>query len=159
LLEAVAWPKRHSSRKTPPFAPFCQRQLTPLAAEFFRLAEADLRDHETMHSLRIAGKRLRYALELAPAAMPASAFQQFYEALDQIQDQLGQVVDQIAAIAQLRDSLDLLDKKSHRHRLQRLLSREEERLARLRAKVLREWSPARRKYLHKLWQKARSPAS
>src|SRR6267142_160044 len=90
LLEAVAWPKRHSSREAPPFASFCRQQLKPLAAEFFKLADADLRDEETLHALRIAGKRLRYALELAPAVMPARIHHQLYESLDEVQDRLGE---------------------------------------------------------------------
>src|SRR3954468_13985832 len=63
LLEKIAWPKRHSSRDAPEFAAFCRQQLAPLGAEFFDLVDADVNDDATLHALRIAGKRLRYALE------------------------------------------------------------------------------------------------
>src|SRR5207237_7473170 len=67
LLGGIAWPKRHSSRAAPPFGSWCHHELTPLASEFFKLATANLHDDATLHALRIAGKGLRYALELAPA--------------------------------------------------------------------------------------------
>src|SRR5438874_3830494 len=105
LLERVAWPKRHSSRDAPSFAAFCRQQLAPLGAEFFDLADADLSDDATLHALRIAGKRLRYALELAPAAIEPGVHQQLYERLDEVQDRLGEVVDGQAAIDRLRDWL------------------------------------------------------
>src|SRR5207247_6422944 len=81
VLEKIGWPKRHSSRDAPPFGSFCRQQLRPLANDFFRLAEADLNDNTTLHALRIAGKRLRYGLELAPAALPAREHRQLCESL------------------------------------------------------------------------------
>jgi CHAD domain-containing protein len=154
LLESVAWPKRHSSREAPPFGSYCRQQLKPLAAEFFKLADADLRNDETLHALRIAGKRLRYALELAPVAMPARIHHRLYASLDAIQDRLGEVVDQLAANDHVRKWLDDVKKKRHRQKLQAFLVREERRLDQLRAKLLRWWSPARRSQLRKQWQKA-----
>lgn len=158
LLESIAWPKRHSSRQAPPFAAFCKQQLTPLAAEFFKLASASLRDDETLHALRIAGKQFRYALELAPSIMPARQHHLLYESLSTIQDRLGEVCDQIAAIAHIREWLDDSSKKSHRQRLKALLAREERHLERLRASLLRWWTPARRRRLRQQWQKAISPS-
>jgi CHAD domain-containing protein len=153
LLERVAWPKRHSSRDAPPFAAFCRQQLAPQGGKFFDLADADLNDDETLHALRIAGKRLRYALELAPTAIEPAVHRQLYERLDEAQDRLGEVVDQLAAIDRLRDWLDEAQKK-HRDKLRALLSREQQRLDRLRQKLIRWWSPARRQRFRKLWQRA-----
>src|SRR5438874_431258 len=90
LLEKIGWPKRHSSRDAPTFSTFCRQQIKPLAAEFFKLAEADLSDTNTLHALRIAGKRLRYALELAPAAMPSREHRQLSTSLNKVQDRLGE---------------------------------------------------------------------
>jgi CHAD domain-containing protein len=154
LMAGVAWPKRHSSREAPPFASFCRAQLKPLVREFFALAAANLKDDEKLHALRIAGKRLRYALELAPAAMQARVHRQLYAGLDEVQDRLGEVVDQLAAIDHLREWLDDSRKKRDRQRLRALLDREERRLSKLRATLLRWWSPARRAALRQQWQKA-----
>src|SRR5439155_12740546 len=81
LLGGIAWPKRHSSRAAPAFGIWCRYELSPLAAEFFKLATADLHDDATLHALRIAGKRLRYALELAPAAIAARDHRWLYQEL------------------------------------------------------------------------------
>ena len=78
---------------------------------------------------------------------------QLYERLDEAQDRLGEVVDQLAAIDRLRDWLDEA-KKKHRGKLRALLSAKQQRLDRLRQKLIRWWSPARRQRLRKLWQKA-----
>jgi CHAD domain-containing protein len=154
LLTGIAWPKRHSSREAPPFASYCRAALKPLAKAFFDLVDADLKDDETLHALRIAGKRLRYALELAPVIMPARTHQQLYGRLDEIQDRLGEVVDQLAALEHIRQWLDDVKKKRDRKRLRALFDRQERRLAQLRAKLLRWWSPARCTRLRQQWQKA-----
>jgi CHAD domain-containing protein len=153
LLERVVWPKRHSSRDAPPFVSFCKQQLAPIGAEFFDLADADLSDDARLHALRIAGKRLRYALELAPSAIEPDVHRQLYESLDEVQDRLGEVVDQLAAIDRLRDWLKEA-KKKHRPSLRALLARDERRLERLRRRLIRWWSSARRQRLRRLWQKA-----
>jgi len=159
LLESIAWPKRHSNRKAPPFGTFCKQQLAPLAAQFLKLASANLRNNETLHALRIAGKQWRYALELAPSAMPARQHHLLYETLSSIQDRLGEVCDQIAALDHIRHWLDDSRKKSHRERLQGLLEREQRHLERLRSGLLRWWTPARRRRIRLQWQKAISPSA
>lgn len=153
LLERIGWPKRHSSREPPAFGPFCRQQLQPLANEFFRLAKANLRENATLHALRIAGKRLRYALELAPAAFPPREHQGLSDYLKLAQDRLGEVCDQLAAIDHLRECLDEAKKKSHRRRLAALLKKEERRLKTLRTKLLRWW-PAAHRRVSQQWKKA-----
>jgi CHAD domain-containing protein len=152
LLEKIGWPKRHSSRDAPSFSTFCRHQLRPLADEFFNLAEADLNDTETLHALRIAGKRLRYALELAPAAMPAREHRQLCASLNKVQDRLGDVCDQLAAIDHVQDGLNQTKKKKHRRLLDELLQKERRRLDKSLAKLIRWW-PQQRRRLHQQWQK------
>jgi CHAD domain-containing protein len=158
LLAGIGWPKRHSSKDAPPFASFCREQLRPLVSDFLELAEADLHEDAKLHALRIAGKRLRYALELAPAIMPARTHHQLYSRLDQIQDRLGDVVDQLAAIDHICAWLNDTAKKSDRRRLRELLGRQEQQLAKLRTKLLRWWSPKRRENLRRLCQIALTAA-
>lgn len=151
LLESVAWPKRHSTREPPTFAAFCRERLQPLAAAFFDLAESDLKDDKTLHALRIAGKRLRYALELAPSVIPDRTFQDLYQRLDEVQDRLGEVVDQIAAIGHIGSWIDTM-KRKHRFKLRTLLRREEGRLIELRTGLMQWWDTARQSELKTLWQ-------
>jgi CHAD domain-containing protein len=154
LLTQISWPKQHSSRDAPLFGPFCRQQLAPLADEFFTLSAAGLDDDQALHALRIAGKRLRYALELAPTAMPADVHRQLYERLDELQDRLGEVVDQRAALDHVCDWLKSAQKKRDRRLLSELQRREEKRLESLRTRLARWWSADRLAQLRQLWQQS-----
>jgi CHAD domain-containing protein len=154
LLEKIGWPKRHSSREAPAFTTFCHQQIRPLADKFFQLAEADLSKTDKLHALRIAGKRLRYALELAPATMPARAHQQLCSKLSEVQDRLGEVCDQHAAIDHVHQYVRQSKRKKHRRQLEQLAERERRRLDKLLAKLLPWWSQQRRR-LQSQWEKVR----
>jgi CHAD domain-containing protein len=154
LLAAVQWPKKHSNRKPPAFGTFCRRQLSQFASAFFKLADTNLNDDRKQHALRIAAKEWRYALELAPVALHAGTHRRLYQSLSELQDRSGKVCDCLAAIEQLQTWQDAVSKESHRQRLLELIQREQNRLQRLRGEVVRWWSPARRKRLRQLWQKA-----
>ncbi|MEP0846448.1 MAG: CHAD domain-containing protein [Phycisphaerae bacterium] len=65
---------------------------------------AELREIEQVHSLRIAGKRLRYALEILAACFPAEFRSDLYPRLEAFQDRLGEVND-LAEIVQRIDAL------------------------------------------------------
>jgi CHAD domain-containing protein len=153
-LKAIAWPKRHSSRAAPSFAPWCRQQLAPLAVEFFELASAEHRDDSQIHELRLAGKRLRYALELSPAALPPRRHRRLYEELSSLQDRLGAICDSLAAIARIRDWQSSAKKRKHREQFASLLGREEQRLAARRRQFHRWWSAARRARFSQHWQQA-----
>jgi len=155
LLDRVAWPQRHSSRRAPPFAAWRRQRLLPIAAEFFDLAAADMTDFKALHALRIAGKRLRYALELTPTAPEARPQEAFYNRLNEVQDRLGEVCDQQATIERLRGWRKKTSGKKKRRKLADLLQEEEARLATLQAKLLRWWSPARQRRLAAMWNKLR----
>jgi CHAD domain-containing protein len=148
LLAAIAWPKRHSSRATPPFGPWCRRQLAPLVADFLRQSEGHL-DDSALHRFRLAVKRLRYALELAFAALPAAAHRVHYEELTDLQDRLGEVCDRMAAVRQLEDWIQAEKQTAPRRTLRQLLAEERVLLDKTRAKFLRWWTPTRSQRLKK----------
>jgi CHAD domain-containing protein len=153
LLQSIEWAKRHSSQP-PRLGDWSRQQLAPLAARFFALAEAvDLGDVKTIHALRIAGKRLRYALELTPTVVNAHAHGAFYRRLDEIQDRLGEICDHSASIAHLRQWRAESSGKSQRRELKALLRAEEASLHKLQSRMLRWWSTARRERLVELWQR------
>jgi CHAD domain-containing protein len=154
LLSRIAWPKRHSSRLTPEFATLCRRQLAPLATDFFRLTRLDLNDFKNLHHMRIAGKRLRYALELAVAVIPARIHRQLYVALNELQDRAGGVCDQRAFLVSVQEWQDEAKKKKSRERLAALQSGERRRYEAEHRKFLRWWSEPRRRKFVNLWKKA-----
>jgi len=154
LLRGVAWPKRHSSRKPPAFAALCRRRLAPLATDFFRHASRDPSNFKNLHQMRIAGKRLRYALELAVAVIPARIHRQLYVALNKLQDRAGEVCDQRAFLDSVEGWLANAQKKKPRHRLATLKSRERRRYEAGHKTFLRWWSESRRRKIASHWKKA-----
>jgi CHAD domain-containing protein len=154
LVEHVAWPKRHSSRAAPDFAPWCRAELAPLAARYFELAEANLQDDDALHALRIAGKRWRYALELSAAALKPRPTRKLDEELAAVQDRLGQICDHLAAVAHFRTWIGKTKKRHQSKKLQALLAHELSRENTARKAFLRWWTPARRARLQRLWKAA-----
>jgi CHAD domain-containing protein len=159
LLEHIAWPKRHSSRRAPPFAPWCRHELAPLAAHYFELAEGNLEHDDALHALRIAGKRLRYALELSVAALKPWPARRLDEELSAVQDRLGEICDSLAAAAHLRAWIADAKKSEQAQKLRAILAREQERQSIARKALLRWWTSARRARLQRLWKSASSSAS
>ena len=155
VLSAIAWPKRHSTREAPSFAPWCRQQLAPLVNEFFELASVEHGSDAQIHELRLAGKRLRYALELSAAALPQGQHRRLYGELSDLQDRLGVICDSLAAIARLREWQTSAKKRKRRRQLGALVDSEERRLAVLRRQFHRWWSPARRARLLRRLQAAR----
>jgi CHAD domain-containing protein len=154
LLSRITWPKRHSSREAPPFATLCRRQLAPLATGFFRSARLDLSEFKNLHQMRIAGKGLRYALELAVAVIPERIHRQLYEALNELQDRAGEVCDQRAFLDSVKEWLGDAKKRKSQERLKALQRRERQRYEAAHRKFLKWWSEPRRRKFVSLWKKA-----
>jgi CHAD domain-containing protein len=148
FLDSLAWPKRHSSREAPSFAAWCRTQLVSLSEPFFTLADGPLRQDAKLHELRIAGKRLRYALELAPAALPAKPHQRLYAALSELQERLGTVCDHVSALARLKAWRAAAKSPADRRAWQTHIRRQKEQLTAERKAFLRWWSGERRRRLH-----------
>ena len=111
-------------------------------------------DDRQLHELRKAGKRLRYALELSPAAFPPRVHRRLYDELSRLQDRLGAVCDRLVSVEQFRDWGSDAHKRKHREQLALLLSQEEQRLAAARRQFHRWWSSARRARLKRQWEAA-----
>jgi len=136
------------------FGPWCREQLRPIAAAFFEQASGDFAKDAQLHELRLMGKRLRYALELAPAAVPAATHRRLYEELSELQDRLGQVCDQIVAVGRLKEWRDEARSDDVRKQLRAAQSQQRKQLAGARQRFLRWWSPKRRKALRQSWERA-----
>lgn len=145
LVQAVDWPKRHSSRKSPPFAEWCRAQLAKPAQQFGALAEAPLSTDQDWHALRIAGKRWRYALELATVALRANTHQRLYAALSELQDRLGVICDRLAAIGRLSTWQQQAESKQERRALRAAVEQETRKLAAAKRQFLRWWTISRRR--------------
>ena len=154
LTGALAVSKRHSNHTLPPFPAWCRAQLALLGEQFFELAGDRIAEDARLHELRIVGKRLRYALELAPAALPARSHRRLYESFTELQERLGTVCDHLSAIVQLEVWQKSAKSRKDRHALQSQLARELEQLDLDRKRFLRWWSTARQKRLQMAWEAA-----
>jgi CHAD domain-containing protein len=154
LLKKIDTRGASKSSPRPAFGPWCREQLVPLVNELFRQAEGNLSLDARLHELRLAGKRLRYAMELAPAALPAATHRRLYDELSDLQDRLGQVCDQIVAAGQLKEWQDEAREDGVRKELRAAQGEQRKQLAASKQRFLRWWSPKRRTSLQKNWERA-----
>ena len=132
-----------------PFADFARRRFRPLVARFFATADHRLRSADEMHRLRIEGKKLRYAMEIFACVFPARERVRCADALERLQETLGDFTDHAAAADRFRrwarsDGIGL----QHRT-LTALHDMEAARADKARKAFAKWWSPARRRRLRR----------
>jgi CHAD domain-containing protein len=137
-----------------PFGPWYRAQIRPLTDEFFCLAAADPATSATLHQLRIAGKRLRYALELAAGSIPSATRNKLYDGLTDLQDRLGEVCDHLAGVDRLKQWIAETDDRGVRRHLRAALGKEQQELVERRKRFLRWWTARRRAALKRQWIEA-----
>jgi CHAD domain-containing protein len=157
LLSKISDREKSKKSSKLAFGPWCREQLRPMAAAFFEQAAGDLAKDTQLHELRLTGKRLRYALELAPAALPAATHRRLYDELSDLQDRLGLVCDQIVALGRLKEWHAEARAGDVRQQLRAVQSQQRKQLAAARQRFLRWWSPKRRESLRKSWERALRP--
>jgi CHAD domain-containing protein len=82
------------------FGELAARQLGELLRTFTADAAANPKEPAQLHALRIAGKRLRYAIEIFAPCFPPAMKEVVYPAVEGVQELLGDVQD--AAVGALR---------------------------------------------------------
>lgn len=93
------------------FGELAARQLGALFREFTAGVEANPSDPEALHALRIAGKRLRYAIEIFAGCFPPKLKDSVYPAVEDVQELLGGVQDAVVGVerlARIRAAADAL---------------------------------------------------
>lgn len=81
----------------PPFGEIAPELLKPLVERFFTTASTTELSPSSLHQLRIEGKRVRYAMELAAAVFEKSFRKQLYPNFEEVQSALGNINDHAAA--------------------------------------------------------------
>jgi CHAD domain-containing protein len=76
-------------------------QLADLLSELENAASQDLDDYDHLHQVRIAGKRLRYAMEVFADCFPPRFREEFYPAVEDMQELLGEANDSHVAAGRL----------------------------------------------------------
>lgn len=142
------------SRHQDALMPFFQSQLAPLAEAFFEQSRAKPRAVSALHELRIAGKRLRYAMEIAASSFDESFRDVLYQRLSLVQDRLGAICDHATQSQHLADLLKAKKWSAAERKWISIRAAREKKLASEKiAKFRAWWSDARQASLRKLWSK------
>lgn len=116
LLSRLDKSRPHHAGNGVAFAPWCHTQLAPQVKEFAEFARRGAGQSDArLHEWRLATKRLKYALELAPLAIPKKTWSQQYELLGELQDRIGRVCDALVErqrlLAWRRETSDPAERK------------------------------------------------
>ncbi len=128
-LRLLRWSHAAAPADRPMLGVAARRRLQRLHRRLFDAAACFVAlTVEEQHDVRIRAKRLRYALDLFAAAMPASAAARYVERLARLQDELGALNDAVVAAGLVRRlarrapgdaarALDVLGRRRQRHAL------------------------------------------
>ncbi len=109
--------------------------------EFFAAGAADLTNPQHVHQMRIAGKKLRYAIELLATAFDASLREELYPQFTQIQEDLGQINDHAVAKNLFDGWLVQSDDPATDDELARLVTQEQLALQSAMDRFRKAWTP------------------
>jgi CHAD domain-containing protein len=146
LLDRIRWRDKRR-RREPCFADAARASLRAFAASFWQAADGDFDDIAALHEFRIAGKELRYAMEVFAAAFSPAFRQEQYPLVEKLQELLGTVNDHATAEARLKAWLEESDDEQLSAALKNLLAAERRALAKSRQQFLAWWTPARARSL------------
>lgn len=126
-----------------------RRTLTTLLARLERTASGNLRDYDQLHQVRIAGKRLRYAIEVLSDCFPPAMRETLYPRVEEMQELLGRANDSHVATGRLLGLSDALaDWPTTRERvapgLEALLRYHQRRLPAERRRFVKWWEAWRK---------------
>jgi CHAD domain-containing protein len=83
-------------------------QLAGLLRELEAAAGRDLENYDQLHQVRIAGKRLRYAMEVFADCFPQAFRDELYPAIEEMQEILGDANDSHVAAGRLESLRDTI---------------------------------------------------
>jgi CHAD domain-containing protein len=144
LLNDVRGRRRRSDFRT-----YARRHFKPMIAAFFAKADRKMRDDDELHSLRIEGKKLRYALEIFAPVLPAHAGARCLESLERLQKTLGDFTDHAAAADRFGRWARGADAGPNRDLLVALCDEERRQADVARKTFAKWWDPSRRRSLRR----------
>jgi CHAD domain-containing protein len=136
--------RKVSKIKPQTLADLAPKSLLPLMRALGEAASRDLTDPDKLHQVRIAGKRLRYAMEILAPCFGPPFREQLYPAVEEMQEILGRANDSRFAMARLDEVRGQLEKnstpgKQNRAALGELAAYHQRRLTRERERFERWW--------------------
>jgi CHAD domain-containing protein len=106
LLEGIA-PPTHKNSTDPHLGAWAKTKVRGVAQAFFAAEPPDNADWSALHQFRIAGKELRYTMELLAPAFDDQLRKEQYPIIEDLQEKLGNINDFVAGgdlLKKLRDS-------------------------------------------------------
>ena len=145
LLKRVRLRGKKIKAKNPSFSEWSTKKFTQLLDDFFEAAKCHQSDVEALHSFRISGKRVRYAMELLAGAYPEHFRQDVYSGLEKLQDKLGRINDHVNSASRIRFWIDeaAKAKKQEIDYLKEILQTEEALLEQSKAEFCSWWNEKR----------------
>jgi CHAD domain-containing protein len=139
------------------FRDFARAALRASSERFLAVGALDLATSENLHAFRIAGKELRYTLELALTACPRKRLDNVYSQLSTLQDTLGSICDRQVALGQYQALQDAVATSGGKQSLRRVAHREQQALARETAAFVRSWTTRRQNAWRKMLESLAAP--
>jgi CHAD domain-containing protein len=140
LVRSVRW---RPDRPEPNYVDFARAALRSSVTDFFATAATDLSTSEALHALRIAGKRLRYGMELYAGAFDQPFRTEVYPVFKDVQDRLGEINDHATAARLFGAWLKAVCDTALVTELDGLIERESTQVQDKKAQFCQWWTPAR----------------
>lgn len=156
LVRRVRW---RGEDPEPEFRVAAPIALAPLVEDFFAAGDVDRNDPESLHPMRLAGKKLRYAIELLSAAFGAELRDSVYPQFSQIQEDLGAINDHLVAKTLFDRWLLQSDDVDTDRELSKLIAREESALQQAIAHFQDVWTTETARRLRSDFQQILHPQS
>jgi CHAD domain-containing protein len=141
------------------FADRARDTLRPIAAAFFAASPGEACEADALHRFRLAGKDLRYAMELLAPAFDPSFRDEVYPVLSVLQEKLGTVNDLAAAQQRLEEQVADSGDPAEVSDLRRRQAAAGEELARVRQDFRRWWTPEMCRALQTRFEELLGPLS
>jgi len=132
-----------SKQESTTFGQYARAALRTASQELLELAGLNQPTVTQLHHLRIAGKRLRYSIELFHEAFPPSMRIEVYPQLEKLQDRLGQLNDHVTAQACFQTWLAHMPVDDQAATLARFVAKEHDAALRQRTEFLQWWAAPR----------------
>lgn len=139
-----------SAKEKPTVAKYGQKAVRLAYLPFARLALLENPSSAKLHQLRIAGKRLRYSLELFHGLSPRS-IDSAYAIVEELQTRLGDINDHATAQKLYQSWLAAMPADALAAELAERVVQEHKAFVRLSTQFLRWWSPKRITEIHKVF--------
>lgn len=153
LLKRVRWRNTEQQAATPRFGTWAAHRLRLIVELFFAAAQADLAAPGALHRFRIAGKKLRYALELLAGALPDALRAEVYPCTSSLQEKLGEINDYATAQVRLQRWVEASSQRDEIAYLQRLLADAQQRWEQSRTAFFAWWTADRQQQLRDRFQR------